>query len=168
MFDLSLHNILHSNIFNFVLMVIILYYLCAPIIRKTIQNANEKTVSFINQSISSKNLAVENLETAKEEYSKTPEEKAEISKIAKCTIDSLEKKSIEDTDGEKKIIEDNCNKAIASETGKITSQLIKNTADKSVETALSKIKSRLEEDVSFHNILIERAIDELEISNEKH
>ncbi|MCR5261333.1 MAG: hypothetical protein K6C94_05790 [Candidatus Gastranaerophilales bacterium] len=163
MFDFSLHNILHSNIFNFVIMVIILYKLAAPFIKKSIQAANDNMTKIVNTSVENKEKALENLEEVKQDYAKTPQETEEIARIAKNTIISLQQKTKEDIENSKKIIEDNANKTIKTETAKMNEYLTKDTVDKSIKSALSKIQAQLAQDENLHDQLIEKAINELEI-----
>lgn len=162
MFDLSLHNILHSNVFNFVLLIIILYVLAAPILKKSISETNKKVTDIVQDSINNKEKALQNLENAKADYANTPKETAEIEEIAKNTVESIKQKSKEDTEKIKKTISDNAVKAIDNETTKITSQLSQDTAEQSVQTALEKIKAKLSQDENLHDSLIEKAIEELE------
>ena len=163
MFDFSLSNILHSNIFNFVIMVLLLYKLTVPFIKKTIASANEKTTKIVNKSVENKEKALKELQETKEDYAKTPAEKEEISEIAKRTIDSLKKKSEEDTENAKKIIEDNLSKSVRTESSKIKANMTKEMAELSVNHALEKITEQLSWDRDLHDRLIEQTIDELEI-----
>lgn len=162
MFDLSVHNILHSNLFNFILLVIILYSLTAPFLKKCVHSANEQTTKIINNSVQSKEKAINNLEQAKDDYAKTPQEKEEIVQITQNTISSLKKKSQKDTEEAKKIIEENLNKSVKTEISKMTEKLTKETSEKSVSSALEKIKNQLSQDEKLHDKLIEQAIEKLE------
>ncbi|MBQ2644919.1 hypothetical protein IJG14_05020 [bacterium] len=162
MFDLSFSNILHSNLFNFILLVVILYIVAAPFIKKSIQSANTKVSQTINDSVQRKEKALNNLEKTKEDYAKTPDETAEIGQIAKKTIDSLKIKSETDIETIKNFIKDNANKSILTETSKIKSKITKEVTEQSVDKALEKIKDKLSQDENLHDILIERAIEKLE------
>lgn len=162
MFDLSVHNILHSNLFNFILLVIILYSLTAPFLKKSVKSANEKMTNIVSNSVQCKEKAIQNLEQAKNDYAHTPKEKEEIAQIAQNTIASLKRKAHRDTEEAKKIIRDNLNKSVRTEEAKISEQLTKETTEKSVNTALEKIKNQLLQDETLHDKLIEQAIEELE------
>ena len=162
MFDFSFSSILHSNLFNFILLVLILYHLLAPVIKKMIEQNTEKTSNIVNDSISTRDNAIQNLEKTKEDYAKTPQEIKEINSIAENTLDSLKKKSEEDTELSKNIIEENSVKSVNSESARIMSVLTKETVEDSVETARADIINRLKNEDGLADKLIEQAIDNLE------
>lgn len=162
MFDFSWHNILHSNLLNFILMVLILYSLLTPVIKKMVNENTEKTAQAVNNSIKSKEDAEKKLNEAKEDYNTVSQETEEIDKIALNTLESLKNKAKQDTQKAKQILEENAKKSVKSEEARINSLLTKDTVEDSIKQAEKEIKQRLAQDENLHDILIERAIDELE------
>lgn len=162
MLDLSWNNIVHSNMFNFVILAVALYFLLKDKVKNAVTSLTEKTIKTVNDSVSDKENALKVLEETKLDYEKTPQETAEIRAIAQNTLNSLEKKAKEDTEKAKQILCENATKSVESEVAKINSTLIKKTAEKSVNSALDDIRSRLEQDAGLHDRLIENAIEELE------
>ena len=162
MLDLSWHNIVHSNMFNFVILAVALYFLLKDKVKNAVTSLTEKTIKTVNDSVSDKENALKVLEETKLDYEKTPQETAEIRAIAQNTLNSLEKKAKEDTEKAKQILCENATKSVESEVAKINSTLTKKTAEKSVNSALDDIRSRLEQDAGLHDRLIENAIEELE------
>ena len=162
MLDLSWNNIVHSNMFNFVILAVALYFLLKDKVKNAVTSLTEKTIKTVIDSVSDKENALKVLEETKLDYEKTPQETAEIRAIAQNTLNSLEKKAKEDTEKAKQILCENATKSVESEVAKINSTLTKKTAEKSVNSALDDIRSRLEQDAGLHDRLIENAIEELE------
>lgn len=162
MLDLSWNNIVHSNMFNFVILAVALYFLLKDKVKNAVTSLTENTIKTVNDSVSDKENALKVLEETKLDYEKTPQETAEIRAIAQNTLNSLEKKAKEDTEKAKQILCENATKSVESEVAKINSTLTKKTAEKSVNSALDDIRSRLEQDAGLHDRLIENAIEELE------
>ena len=127
-----------------------------------IEQNTEKTSNIVNDSISTRDNAIQNLEKTKEDYAKTPQAIKEINSIAENTLDSLKKKSEEDTELSKNIIEENSVKSVNSESARIMSVLTKETVEDSVKTAKADIINRLKQEDELADKLIEQAIDNLE------
>ncbi len=162
MFDFSWQNILHSNTLNFVILVVILYWVLAPKVKAAVENCDKRTTDTVNESIETRQQAIKNLEDSKVDYARTPEEVESINKTATNTLSALEKKAEEDTEIAKKLISDNAEKAVKNEASRITSTLTKETAENSINSSIEEIKRRLENDESLHDRLIEQAINDLE------
>ena len=163
--DKVLHSaVFQSNLFNFVVMVFILYKLAAPIIKKMINEAAESTKNLVENSDADRTEAENTLKEAKKKYEGTPGEIDYIVKTAQNTLNSLEKKSKEDIQNSKITVSSNADKSIQSEYARLTSRLTSQTALKSVYEAKENILNKLKEDKDLHDRLIEQAIDELEIS----
>lgn len=162
MLDLSWNNVVHSNMFNFIVLAIALYFLLKDKVKSAVDGLAEKTTKTVNDSILDKNDALKKLEETKIDYEKTPQETAEIKAIAQSTLSSLEKKATADMEKAKQILCENATKTVESEAARINSVLSKETAENSVNTALSDICAKLSKDESLHDKLIENAIEELE------
>lgn len=162
MLDLSLQNILHSNLINFLILFAILYFVLKKPVKKAVNETTENTQKSVQNSIDKKEKALSNLDETKADYAKTPSEIAEIKEIADSTLKSLEKKTEKDIENAKKILEENSQKSVKSEEAKISSMLTKETAEKSLIEATKVIKAQLNENESMQDFLIEQAIDELE------
>lgn len=162
MLDLSWNNVVHSNMFNFIVLAVALYFLLKDKVKSAVDGLAEKTTKTVNDSILDKNDALKKLEETKIDYEKTPQETAEIKAIAQNTLSSLEKKAVADTEKAKQILCENATKTVESEAARINSVLTKETAENSVNTALADICAKLSQDESLHDKLIENAIEELE------
>lgn len=168
MFDI-LSKILHSPVFqsnlvNFVIMVFILYKLAAPFIKKALEQSAENTKNTVETSDLNRKQAEENRDTAKEKYEQTPQEIDYITRTANNTLTSLEKKAEEDTEKVKALLSENADKSVISEGTRIKTSLTEAVAKKSLLTAKENIINKLKEDENLHDLLIEQAIDELELS----
>ncbi len=162
MLDLSWNNIVHSNMFNFVILAIALYFLLKDKVKDALDSMTERTINTVNSSISEKEDALKKLEETKIDYEKTPQEKAEIRNIAQNTLLSLEKKAAADIEKAKQLLVENASKTVSSEEARINSVLTKETAENSISKALNEISVRLSQDEHLHDKLIENAIEELE------
>lgn len=162
MLDLSWNNIVHSNMFNFVILAVAMYFLLKDKVKNTLEEMTENTINTVNTSISEKENALKKLEETKIDYEKTPQEKAEIRNIAQNTLLSLEKKAAADVEKTKQILIENASKTVSSEEARIKSILTKETAESSISTALNDISAKLSQDENLHDKLIENAIEELE------
>lgn len=162
MLDLSWNNIVHSNMFNFVILAVALYFLLKDKVKTAVDGLAEKTTKTVNDSVLDKEKALKDLEETKIDYEKTPQETAEIKTIAQNTLCSLEKKAAADVEKTKQILCANATKTVESEAARINSKLTKDTAENSVNSALDKIRTKLSEDENLHDKLIENAIEELE------
>lgn len=160
-----LHSrIFQSNLFNFLVMVFILYKLAAPFIKKSVEQTAENTKKIVETSELNKNKAEENRDAAKKQYENTPEETAYIKKTANNTLSSLEKKAEEDTEKTKSSISANAQRAIVNESARVVTSLTEETAKQSLISAKEKILTKLRENENLHDILIEQSIDELELT----
>ncbi len=158
-----LHSpILQSNLFNFLVMIFLLYKFAGPFIKKSIENTANKTKETIEASDSKRKEAEDINRVAKEKYSETPKEIDSIIRTANSTLSSLERKASEDTEKIKTNLEANADRAVESETARVSAQLTINTAQKSLSSAKDNILKMLSEDENLHDRLIEQAIDELE------
>lgn len=162
MLDLSWNNIVHSNMLNFLILAVALYFLLKDKLKLAVENMTEKTIKTVNDSVFDKENALKNLEETKLDYEKTPQETAEIRAIAQNTLNSLERKAKEDTEKAKQILSENATKTVESEAARINSALTKQTAENSVNSALDNIRERLSNDENLHDKLIEDAIEKLE------
>lgn len=162
MLDLSWSNIVHSNMLNFLILAVALYFLLKDKLKLAVENMTEKTIKTVNDSVLDKENALKNLEETKLDYEKTPQETAEIRTIAQNTLNSLERKAKEDTEKAKQILSENATKTVESEAARINSALTKQTAENSLISALVNIRERLSNDENLHDKLIEDAIEKLE------
>lgn len=164
MFDFSWHNIIHSNTLNFLFLLIVLGWICLPKIRDFAYDKTKDTTDTINNSIETRKEALRNLDDAKSEYARVPQEAKTLKQTAENTLKSLEQKASEDTEKAKLTITNNSEKAINNEASKLISELTKETAEKSISIALTDIQSKLQNDPSLHDKLIENSIDTLDVA----
>lgn len=163
MFDFSMHNILESNLINFVILFTAIVLLVKNKIKDAVFKAQTDTVMEIEMSDKRKKSAIKKFKKVKDDYENLPQETEEIETTAKNTLNSLEEKAKNDLKNAKQILQDSAARSIVSETARINSVLSKEMAENSIIKAVEEIKQKLIQDKSMHDKLIEQAIDELEI-----
>ena len=65
MIDLSWNNIVHSNMLNFLILAIALYFLLKDKVKNAVDSMTEKTIKTVNDSVSDKENALKTLEETK-------------------------------------------------------------------------------------------------------
>ena len=161
MFDFSWENIIHSNAINFVILAVIIGWLGIPRIKRAIEDKTDRTAAEINNSVKAKEEAEQNLEEAKSDYAKTPQETENIKNTALNTLKSLEQKVKEDTEKAKQAIINNTDKVINNEVSKLSSILTRETVETTIGESIKDIQKKLSEKEDLHDKLIEQSIEKL-------
>lgn len=166
MFDLTLHNILHSNVINFAVLIALIGFIVNKIRIADMIEAKRKSVIITVTSAEEHNsVSKSNLQNAVGEIEKLPQALLEIEGHAKDNLSKLEEKL--NTEAGKVIsnIEKNVEKVIESEASKINRSLTSGVSAASIQLAESSINKQLVLNSELHNRFIGQAIDELENVN---
>lgn len=163
MFDLTLSNILHSNLFNFVIMVVLFAIIFHKMnVKKKLDDAHKGEKQIILDSDSEKEKSIFALKEVKNSVKNLGNEIETIYNDGKKIIADLET----NVQLEIKEIEQNFNKhgekMLEVEDEKARYQARIELAKKSVEVAENKLNSALLEDIKLHKKFIADAIDELD------
>lgn len=159
----QINYILHSNIINFIIMLLILYTIIKKInLEKTFDESIEKVHSNIVKSDKDKQEAEILLKDAKVLIEKLPED---IKNLEQNTQDKVKIFTTKITENTQKTIfnlEKNIDKAISIEEKKISNIMSEKTSKASIELAKRHILSQLENNPELHNQFIMNSLDELD------
>ncbi len=155
--------ILHSNLFNFAIFMLIIIVICAKVdVGAVLEKMKDKVVSEINNSKTTKEQADIELKQADEDYSKLPQELENIANVAIQKSDSLSKQITLETEQKISNIEKNTQNILNAEQKHVTSALISKLGVKSVEFAMYDIIQELTKNPQLHNKFIEESIAKLD------
>lgn len=155
--------ILHSNIINFIIMLIILY----AIIRKVnLNNSFEQSIqnvdSDIKKSDKEKEKAQHLLNDAKDLIDQLPNDVATLEKNSQEKVEIFTTKITENTHKTIFDLEKNIDKAISIEEKKISNLMSEKTSKASIELAKQHIQSMLDKNPDLHTQFIMNSLDELD------
>ena len=155
--------ILHSNIFNFTIFMLIIIAICYFIdIGSILDKMRDRIASEINDSLAAKEQAAENLKQANTEYSNLPKEIDNISVAASQKSEALSKQITIETEQKVANIEKNTQNILNAEQKHITSELISKLGLKSVEFAEYNIIEELANNPQLHDKFIQESIAKLD------
>ncbi len=163
MFNLSVENLLHSNLFNFCVMIVILAFIAKKArVSEALESNKVKIVETVNSAINEKELSHKELKDAELEVKNTISEIESIVETAKSTLKTLETKIAQDTEVQVNNISKNVSKVIESESSKLTSRLSRGVSNAAVALAETHMKKMLNESKDLHYKFINDSIDELD------
>ncbi len=166
MFDLSFHNILHSNVINFTVLIALIAFIVNKIRVADIIEAKRKSVETTVTTAEEQNsFSKVNLKKAEKEVENLPQTLLEIEVQAKDNLSKLEEKIVSEAKNVISNIEKNIEKVIESEASKINRSLTSGVSSASIKLAESNILKQLNANPELHNRFIGQAIDELENVN---
>ena len=163
MLDFSFNNLVHANVFNFLVMVIIIAFIAGKLnlsdkienLRKNIENKVTSSDDNKNESLNYLKNAEKEVETLGAEVNKI---KTDASKSAKAISDNI----INQAQEQVKKIEFNASKNILNEENKAKSELVRDVSLSSVKLAKKHVKQVLENNLDLHKKLIYESIDKLD------
>lgn len=163
MLNLSVENLLHSNLFNFVIMVIVFAVIAKKIkVKESIEQNRVKIEDTVNQSISTKEQSFVELKNAEQDAEGAQKEIENIIDLAKSTLKTIEEKMANDLKKQVVNIENNVQKVVKSEVSKLNTKLVKGVSNASVALAENHMLKMLDENKDLHNKFINDSIDELD------
>lgn len=163
MLNLSVENLLHSNLFNFVVMVIVFVFISVKLnIKDSIELNRKKIEDNVNQAVSIKEQSIIELKNVEKEVESIGSEIEKIIDLAKSTLKTIEAKVFDDLKKQVTNIESNVQKVIRSEVSMLNSKLTKGVSNASVKLAESNIQKMLSDNKDLHKKFINDSIDEID------
>lgn len=158
--------IVESNIFNFVIFVLIFAWIFKKInVKGIIHSLQAKIVKILDEVKREKEEALEKLTQAEKAVENLGDELKVIVDDAHRSAGVISEKILTEAQKQVESIELNATKVIEAEEKLLVSQLTKNTSQASVEVAKSHIEQTLAETPSLHEKFINESIDELDRLN---
>ncbi|MDD3594475.1 MAG: hypothetical protein PHX18_07605 [Candidatus Gastranaerophilales bacterium] len=163
MFDFSWSNILNSNAFNFILMVLVFVWIWkAAKAGEKIETAKQDVHNNINHSDELKENAKQELHKTQKSLENLEEELKEIINAAKQTIESFEAKTKEELESLIDNAKKTSDKRIVNEENQTNSRLVKYIGEKSLTAAKKQITSTLSDNKELHRKFISQVIDNID------
>ena len=152
-----------SNLFNFVVMVILLAYIVKKMnLGQSFENAVNAVKSNIDKSDDEKNRAQSLLDKAKDLMNKLQDDINNLENNAKSKLEVFKAKIEKDAQKSISGFEMNIDRAVTLEEKKLSNLLTDRTTRASVEAARVHIEKMLNENPELHNKFIQDSLDELD------
>ena len=154
--------ILKSNLFNFAIMLAILFFVIKKLdLCQKLDDAILKVKEKIEESELANKNSIEELKQASEKTENLQQEIEEIEQKGIENISNLENKIALETKEEIDAIKKNAQKAIIAHEKEISSNLSKKTILASLEVAKKHVINLLNQNPEYHRKFIEESIEEL-------
>lgn len=158
--------IVESNIFNFVIFILIFAWIFKKInVKGIIHSLQARIVKILDEVKKEKEEALDKLTQAEKAVENLGEELKIIVDDAQRSAGVISEKILTEAQKQVESIELNATKVIEAEEKLLVSQLTKSTSQASVEVAKSHIEKTLAETPSLHEKFINESIDELDRLN---
>lgn len=155
--------IVHSNAFNFIVMVLLLSWIINKInLKESLNVMKNNIIDKIENSKSEKESANKILDDAKEQVKNLGTEIQNRLKQAENHGQDLAEKIFKDTELKIKQIENNIEKVIDTEEKTLSADLTKKTVKASVELAVKQVQNILANNPQLHEKFINESIDEID------
>ncbi len=155
--------IVHSNAFNFIVMVLLLSWIIKKInLKESLNVMKNNIIDKIENSKSEKESANKILDDAKEQVKNLDIEIQKRLKQAENHGQDLAEKIFKDTELKIKQIENNIEKVIDTEEKTLSADLTKKTVKASVELAVKQVQNILANNPQLHEKFINESIDEID------
>ncbi len=163
MFSFTLENILHSNLLNFILMLVILAWIIKKAkIADSIEEGRKLTENKVSNSINEKDNSYKELRDAQLAVDNLEQEVEKVFDSAKNNLKTIEEKIESDAKKQVLTIESNIDRIVISEVNKTKLNLSKGVSNASVKLAQANIEKILESDESLHKKFILDSINEID------
>ena len=163
MFDFSYANILHSNLINFVIMIVIIALILRKInVKDNIDNQHKKIKDSINKSQEEVKTALKNYENAKDKLDNVHIETEKIVENAKNVLENLEQKHKNELEDIKAYFEKNLTKEIEREKQNTLNDITLSVAKASAALSYDNIKQTLEQNPNLHQKYIDECINSID------
>lgn len=155
--------IVHSNAFNFIVMVLLLSWIIKKInLKESLNVMKNNIIDKIENSKSEKESASKILDDAKDQVKNLDTEIQNRLKQAESHGQDLAEKIFKDTELKIKQIENNIEKVIDTEEKTLSADLTKKTVKASVELAVKQVQNILANNPQLHEKFINESIDEID------
>lgn len=163
MLDFSFSNILHSNVINFGIMIVLFAFIAYKLkVGEKIENLRDSVKNKVEESDAIKDEAKKDYQKVADSLENIEEELKAIVDKAEETAKSFEQKTRAELDKSVEMLKQNIEKQIETEQNHIQSELLNNAAVSSIEIAQRQIKTALDKDKKLHRKYIEEFIDSLD------
>lgn len=163
MFDFSYANILHSNLINFVIMIVIIALILRKInVKDNIDNQHKKIKDSINKSQEEVKSALKSYENAKEKLDNVHIETEKIVENAKNVLENLEQKHKNELEDIKAYFEKNLTKEIEREKQNTLNDITLSVAKASAALSYDNIKQTLKQNPNLHQKYIDECINSID------
>lgn len=163
MLDFSFSNILHSNVINFAIMIVLFVFIGYKL--KVGQKIEDMRVSIKNKVEESdviKEEAKKDYESVADSLSHIEDELNAIVAKAEETAKSFEQKARADLDKSVALLKQNIEKQVETEQNHVQGELLHSVAASSIEIAQKQIKTALDKDKQLHRKYIEDFINSID------
>lgn len=158
--------VVESNLFNFIIFVLIFAWIFKKIdVKGIINNLQQKIIKLINEVKNNKEEAYSELLKAEKAIENLDDELKVIVDEAKNSANVLSEKILSEAKKQVEDIEANAQKIIDAEEKLLISKLTKNTSQASVKAAEEHITNVLAQTPTLHEKYINDSIDELDRLN---
>lgn len=163
MLDFSFSNILHSNVINFGIMVVLFAIIAHKLkVGEKIEDLRVSVKNKVEESDAIKDEAKKDYQNVADSLANIETELNAIVEKAEETAKSFEQRTREDLDKSVAMLKQNIEKQVETEQNHIQSELLNNAAASSVEIAQRQIKTALDKDKKLHRKYIEEFINSLD------
>lgn len=156
-------QICESNLFNFVVMVLLLSWLVKKFdIGSKIETGRKRIETTIADSENLKEENLKKLYEAQDSSTKIDEKMLKIFKSAEDKARFVGEKLLDEGKIQTETIKENCKKAIEANVKTVKNEIVKETAEEAMKLAEEHIKSELERDSNLHQKYIYESIDAID------
>lgn len=163
MFDFSYANILHSNIINFLIMLVMIGVIIKRLdVKGMLDSRHKKTVETINKSSEDVKKALAKYEKAKEELDNTHYETEKIVSDAKNLLNHLEQSAHDELNEIKNHYDKNMEKEVERAKQNAYNDISSSIAKASSALSYENIKQTLKHNPQLHQKYIDECIDSID------
>lgn len=156
-------QICESNLFNFVVMVLLLAWLVKKFdLGAKIEAGRKRIESTIAESETAKEENLKKLYDAQDSSTKIDEEMLKVFNTAEEKARFVGEKLLEEGKSQTEVIKENSKKAIDANIKTVKNEIVKETAEEAMKLAEEHIKSTLEKDPNLHQKFIWESIDAID------
>lgn len=156
-------KICESNLFNFVVMILLLAWLIKKFDMGTkIEQGRKKIENSISESEKAREESLNKLYEAQEAVTKIDEEMFKVFKAAEDNAKIIGEKMLDEGKSQSEAIKENSKKAIEANVKTVKNEIMKETAEEAMKLAETHVKSELERDSSLHTKYINESIDAID------
>ena len=163
MLDFSFSNILHSNVINFAIMIVLFVFIGYKLkVGQKIEDMRVSIKNKVEESDAIKEEAKKDYESVAASLSHIEDELNAIVAKAEETAKSFEQEARADLDKSVALLKQNIEKQVETEQNHVQGELLHSVAASSIEIAQKQIKTALDKDKQLHRKYIEDFINSID------
>lgn len=156
-------KICESNLFNFVVMILLLGWMVKKFdLASKIESGRKKIETTITESEKAKEENLKKLYEAQDASTKIDEEMLKVFKSAEDKARAFGEQMLAESQTQIESIKENSKKAIDANIKTVKNEIMKETAEEAMKLAAAHIKSELERDPNLHQRYIYESIDAID------